>query len=114
MLTLENMLRGWLCPLARGQGRVVNKLLGTSKPPACARSAGRPPPVEAFLRSVGAEIEGWILGVIGAIRAMPYIAHTERKAHAQKTKRGDQEGHSDPEIKVGWSESSKKEGKSHR
>jgi len=72
-------------------------------------SAGR-----GVLAICGAEIEGWILGVIGAIRAMPYIAHTERNTHAQKTKRGDQEGHLDAEIKVGWSESSKKEGKSHR
>jgi len=45
---------------------------------------------------------------------MPYIAHPKRNAHAQKTKRGDEEGNSDAEIKVGRSESSKKERESHR
>jgi hypothetical protein len=43
---------------------------------------------------------------------MVCIAHPERNAHAQKTKRGDEKGNSDPEIKVGWQESSKKEAES--
>jgi hypothetical protein len=34
--------------------------------------------------------------------------------HAQKTKRGDENGHSAEEAKVDWQESSKEEGESHR
>jgi hypothetical protein len=37
-----------------------------------------------------------------------------RNAHAQKTKRDDEEGNSEEEIEVGWEEISKKERESHR
>ena len=45
---------------------------------------------------------------------MLHIADPERNAHAQKTKRGDEESNSDAEKEVGWSESRKKEGAGHR
>jgi hypothetical protein len=51
---------------------------------------------------------------LGATRATLHIADPERNVHAQKTKRGDEEGNSDAEKEVGWSESRKKERASHR
>ena len=48
------------------------------------------------------------------IRATPRNPSYERNAHAHKTKRGEEKGDSDPEIKVGWQKSNKKEAESRR
>jgi hypothetical protein len=51
---------------------------------------------------------------ISVIRATPYNSCYEENAHAHKTKRGEEKGDSDAQIKVGRQESSKKEPESRR
>jgi hypothetical protein len=51
---------------------------------------------------------------LSVIRTTPYNSCYEENAHAHKTKRGEEKGDSDAEIKVGWQESSKKEPESRR